>query len=278
MAKIVNSTLIIREVYFGGGPAVDGGNYTSDQYIEIYNNSDDVIYLDSLFIGTVAPSNGRGVNAWANSDLRPMPNYQFMVPGDGTTYPLAPGEGATFAFNAVDHTPVSQSRLRLSRAHFAIHHPTYTHASVSAPDPSVVTLLRVTELGFGDNRPTAYTMSVTSPTIVIYRIPNLEEYLDNLPAWRFPEPGRPTTNPYWHIHKDWIINGIDIVEGGENTTKRLPEDVDASFVIMKGGNSQGNVVTRRIDRTLPGGRIIYQDTESSADDFVTAKPNPRLRP
>ena len=47
--------LIIKEVYYASCKKDDGKNYGKDAYMSIYNNSDEIAYLDSLCIGTVNP-------------------------------------------------------------------------------------------------------------------------------------------------------------------------------------------------------------------------------
>jgi hypothetical protein len=273
----VPSPLIIREIYFGGSQGITGGNYIQDAYIEIYNNSSRTVYLDSLFVATVAPANSTASDPWRGlreTEHLPLFSFIFMVPGDGTTHPLLPGEGAVFARNALDHSRVATSGLRLDRAHFALYHPTFTQQN--PPEPGVVTM----EL-MGTAQGSAVAWSVGSPAFVIYRVPDWAEYRRNHTTWRRHAPGTSSGILYWHIDKDWILDGVEIITRPTAPTvnKRLPLSVDISYTWLRRGQYLGFAVRRKVEAIMPDGRIIYQDTNNSDEDFETdVIPKPALRP
>ena len=72
-----SSQIVIKEFYYGGCfNSVTNKNYSNDQYIILYNNSDQPAFLDSLCIGVVypynAPTNGK-LSDWVKpgtSELR----------------------------------------------------------------------------------------------------------------------------------------------------------------------------------------------------------------
>jgi len=82
--------LIIKQVYYTGSQKSDGTTYFSDQFIEIYNNTDRTIYTDGLMIGDVY-----GVSGQINPNSTPTPfqdstdfvylNNIWQIPGTGTT-------------------------------------------------------------------------------------------------------------------------------------------------------------------------------------------------
>ncbi len=59
--------LVFKEIYYTGSKTESGTNYYSDQFHEIYNNSDEVIYLDGLCIGLTLPL-GSTASTWVNPD------------------------------------------------------------------------------------------------------------------------------------------------------------------------------------------------------------------
>ena len=114
--------IIFRQIYYAGSKTLDGANYSKDQFLELYNNTDQVYYLDSLCVGTLAPANSTvSNNPWMGLDTLGLFQMTWMIPGKGTDYPLAPGESVVLAFNAVDHTARATSGLDLSRAHFGFY-------------------------------------------------------------------------------------------------------------------------------------------------------------
>jgi len=279
--------LIIREIYFGGGPAFvrineDGdsvfANWNRDQFIEVFNNSNRVIYLDSLIIGSLQTANSLPHNPWNNlAGKVAFHMSMWMVPGNGTCHPLQPGQGAVFAPEAVDHGAYPRNALaglELNRAHFAMFNA-QQHTQGTAPAPGVITLDMISSPS--GNR---WAMSVHSPAIVIARIPNFyENWYSIIHEFHLLTPGSTSQTRHWTIREEWIIDGVDITTPatGLAATKRVPRHIDASVVWLNRGNGVGDALTRRLDR-IENGRRIYQVTGSSNRDFITARPNPNLRP
>lgn len=118
---------VIKQVYYAGSHTTNGASFR-DQFIEVYNNSNKVLYADSLYIGqlygsvTVSPNHATGQfindggplqNQWdwsksygASTDAATKYVYTRMlyrIPGNGTTYPVQPGAGLVLATTAVNH-------------------------------------------------------------------------------------------------------------------------------------------------------------------------------
>lgn len=263
--------LIIREAYYAGSKTLEGANYSRDQYIELYNNSDAVVYLDSLGVGALAPVNSTVTNnPWAGSDTLALFQMAWMIPGSGRDYPLAPGESAVLALNAVDHGPRCTSGLDLSKAHFGFYDDALTHEK----HPDVPALLRIFA-----GKGTAYAISVSSPALVIFRpMMGIRAWIDDAATWQHYQPGSSAGLIYIHIHKSWILDAVECAANANQTLKRVPGEHDASYTYLHLGRNRGNAVSRKIKETLDDGRIIYMDTNNSADDFDTDVPaNPHLK-
>ncbi len=264
--------IIFREVYYGGTKTANGADYSKDQYFELYNNTEYNMYLDSLCFGAIAPANGQSNTfSWQGKDTIALFSMVWMVPGTGQDYPLGPGESAVIAMNAIDHTGRCLSNLDLSKAHFGIYYPGLNHEK--APDvPAMVRIIAA--------QGTAYSVSISSPAVVIFR-PSMgvKNYLNNPAKWDRYEPGKTSGTKYWHIAKNWIFDGVECANGPTLNVKRLPVSVDAGFTYLHGGNHSGKVVTRKVQETLPDGRVVYQDTNNSTVDFNTdVAPSPHLKP
>ncbi|MFY0255510.1 DUF4876 domain-containing protein [Chitinophaga sp. 30R24] len=124
---------VIKQVYYAGSNTTNGAVYR-DQFIEIYNNSNEVLYADSLYFTQLAGNNtglastdlGKGIfisNAsdelykqydWSKSiGMSPSGdaanrNYVyaktiFRVPGNGKQYPVQPGASFVIAATAQNH-------------------------------------------------------------------------------------------------------------------------------------------------------------------------------
>jgi hypothetical protein len=273
--------LVIREFYWGGDFSVmPGGTYANDAYIEIYNNSminRDVV-LDSLFFGAITPHNSSiSRNPWLGLDTIAKTAGQFMIPPrrDGQPRILRPGESIVIAIqNAMDLRGITRNALRLDRAHFTTWQLDYTNRTTA---PDVERLRRMTNEGFpGGN---AYAFSVSSPAVVIYRIPNWPEYYADVDGiWEKVEPeGDVSGRRFRHICASWIIDGVETFSAASGT-KRLPSTVDISHAYLREGRLRGTAIRRKVKRVLDCGHVVYLDTNNSANDFETdVQPNPRLR-
>ena len=112
--------LVFKEIYFNGST----GYYFKDQFYEIYNNSDDVQYVDGLCIGTLMPATASTtIYNWIVEDGHPE-NYVYLgavwqIPGGGTDYPVKPGESIIIAQGAQNHMLIKEtSPVDLSKAEF----------------------------------------------------------------------------------------------------------------------------------------------------------------
>lgn len=113
--------LVIKQIYYGGSHAQQGASFR-DQFIEIYNNSNEVIYADGLYIAQVmgktsstshpktltngqwdwSQSLGMTMGNKANTDYV-YADYVYQIPGNGKQYPIQPGESIVIAQSAQNH-------------------------------------------------------------------------------------------------------------------------------------------------------------------------------
>ena len=266
------SPIVIREIYYHGSKTLSGANYTKDRYIELYNNSDMDQFLDSLCIATANPANSNsGNSAWIGSDIVPIFQMLWMIPGRGNDFKLKPGTSAVVALNAVNHNGRATSALDLSKAHFGYYDQNLTGHEIS---PNVTSLTRIIA-GQG----TSYGFSVSSPAFYIFRPEmGIEKYLKDAKTWELFEPGKTSGSKFWHVDKSWILDGVECVISPSQSLKRLSTSVDVSYTYIQEGGNSGLAITRKVSETLPDGRIIYQDTNNSAEDFLTGvKPSPTLK-
>ncbi len=119
------NSLVISEWSFQPEPIPGVGGYKYGGYLELTNNSDTTIYLDGLVIGEgIAPTQDYPSNPCATWEyLSNDPDGVWAdnidsLPGSGHTYPLAPGEVAVIATDAIDHRTISPDGLDLSHADF----------------------------------------------------------------------------------------------------------------------------------------------------------------
>jgi len=258
--------LIIKEIYYHGSSTPEGANYTKDRYLTLYNNAGeggDDIYLDSLCIATIYPHNSTtGSNPWNGMDTIAIAQMFWMIPGDGHTYRLRPGEGTTVAMiAAVDHSSRATSQLQLNRVQFGCYSESLPGHEIAAG----VTPLVCYMCGQG----TAWASSIHSPAMVIFKTPmGVDDYYNDITTWKRYEPGKSSGTMYYHIPKTWIIDGVECADKPEGAIKRLPSTIDASYVYIRAAHYSGTCVTRIEDSYASTTSVkVYKDTNNSDADF-----------
>lgn len=278
--------IVIRELYSGGcSKAPYEGYYQADRYFILHNNHAEVQYLDGLCFGTLDPynSNAPAGNVWTTIDpetgavtfreYAPITEAVWRLPGSGTDFPLAPGEGAVVAINgAIDHTAQYPESVNLNRTdYFACYNPTLYPNVMYHPAPGdQISEERYCEVLIKTGRSNGYILSVNSPTLVIFRAPegtDIEAYLADRANSTITKPG--STDLCVKIPWEWILDGVEVYNGtASNNTKRLPDSVDAGFVLLS-GSAMGHTLHRHLDEaaTAASGYEIYIDTNNSSTDL-----------
>lgn len=273
--------LIIKEVYYRGSKGLDNKNFNYDKYIALYNNSNEVAYLDSVCFGVVEPYNApTSPSAWSYikdgqrvlRDTIPIVEAVWQFPGSGKTFPLQPGEQAVVALTAaIDHTILRPMSVNLDvPGYWVCYNQRYTNASYHpSPGPNLVG--RWLDLLWKEGTSNAYPFSVSSPAPVIFRIPEVgaHAYVNN-PANRSRRPGTTSTTEYVLIPSSWVLDGVECFDA-TTKNKRIPASIDATYALMESSDANlGKTIHRKIDpiaTAAAGGRIVYMDTNNSANDF-----------
>lgn len=102
------ASILINEIYYSGPP--NSSNYISDQFIELYNASSEIQYLDKLYLCRISDDKNEGNHIVA------IEYYQF--PGSGKEFPIAPQQLVVIAQDAIDHVNVGGAKrsIDLSQA------------------------------------------------------------------------------------------------------------------------------------------------------------------
>lgn len=270
------SSLVIKELYFNGS-MVDFIFYKS-QFIELFNNSDDVVYADGLYVAMLAPqTNGSGTSDVPTTlDLTETVYAQkiMRVPGTGGDYPIQAGETFLIALNAVDYSNGGAStNVDLSGADMETYATAWMESlgrtgaiddvdNIDVPNMECVYLNQT--YGW-------YQMDPGSPSVVIFRNESfaIDEITD--PAADIPAE---IYKIYAKINVEDILDGVDIMVNAETGNfKRLPSNIDAGFSYIDGYFTNKSV--RRKEEREVNGRKILKDTNNSTNDLeVIDTPTP----
>ncbi|MFT4092480.1 MAG: DUF4876 domain-containing protein [Niabella sp.] len=290
--------LVFKQIYYAGSNTSTGASFR-DVFVEIYNNSNETIYLDSLYIGNTLSENSK-VSAgavsfdWTQSVGISNPNggdlnddylyfrYLFMIPGSGKDHPLEPGKSIIIAQTALNHT-----------ASYTDNNGTVV--SVTNPDLTVDLSAADFEAYLVEYKQaaSAYRYDVNNP-----QVENLDViYVNSGSDWVFDATGREdfvmfkssAASSSWTTYPDpsvatvtsstsyglqvpseGVIDAVEIITPLETNRipKRLPVKFDAAGTYVTGGQYSSQSLIRKTVKTVDG-RIILQDTNNSSNDFLT---------
>lgn len=276
--------LLIKELYVGGCSKmpVDKGDYQSDKYAILHNNSDEVIYLDSLCIGTLSPYNSNSpIQPWLKKDAAgntiyppflPIIQAVWKIKGNGSTFPLQPGQDAIIAFcGAIDHSAIYPESVNLNREDcFVCYNLKYFPNTTYHPVPGDrIRQDHIMDMVIKTGKAKAYTISVNSPTFVIFKakgqtIEEFTSHSDNV----IPTPGA-STDKVVCIPPNWVIDGMEVFNGSSSeNVKRLMPMIDAGSVTLS-ATHKGRALRRKINlkKTAEKGYEVLMDTNNSSKDF-----------
>mgnify|MGYP006148981029 FL=1 len=132
--KTSQSDFIIEEVFFTGTKTAEGKQYLGDKYFKIYNNTDQVLYADGLMIAQSEFMTIEKQNYTPNIMEKSFAASAIaIVPGNGTTYPIAPGAYFIIAEDAINHKEYNSGSMDLRTANFEF----YTEDADDVDNPAV---------------------------------------------------------------------------------------------------------------------------------------------
>lgn len=246
-------------------PQGEFAGYFDHKYVEIYNNGDETIHLDGMIWG-VAWDTWFDYTYWPCSETIGLrrdssgvwAQQMFRFPGEGTDYPLAPGEAVVLARLALDHSEVDGQLPDLRAADFEF------APEGSADNPDVPNLIDVGLTPFTSTWP--YEIQ---PQFIADGID-----LEGLPRYTDPVSGDPWVQiPAGAVH-DTYVGMYDYLSSGYTPPPPCDAALHPLFERLPGpaGNADdfydGVSMQRKPLYTTAGGQIILQDTNTSMADFV----------
>ena len=251
--------LMISKIYYSGTKDNMDRNYTTDSYIEIFNNSDDVEYLDGKYLGLAESVSPAAYPANENPDFIYMRQI-CKFPGGGQEYPVKPGESLVIAArSARNHIASATTSIDLSGAAFEVK---LTEGSGN-PDVPMLPLIH--------NSTTIAYLNLLSggPNAVVL----FETEEDPLSWPEVYQIGKTSGELFRKVPKEVITDGVECLKKPAQTdpdvnTKRLQQDIDAGYVTITSVNGYNHEsVERRVSR-YENGRCYLMDTNNSSNDFV----------
>jgi hypothetical protein len=271
-------SIVIKELYCGGCKKLpQEGDYQADQYIILHNNDYQVQYLDGICFGTLSPYNSTGANPWISADgllpeFIPLIQAVWQFPGDGDDFPLQPGEDAVVCLRgAIDHSAQYPLSVNLNKPdYFVCYNSTYFNNTAYHPAPgNLISQDRYLDVVIKTGKANAYTMSLSSPAVVIFRAEGItiQDYV-LIPENVTPVPGSAVDNVV-KVPYEWVLDAMEVFDGrSASNQKRLAASADAGYVSLS-DTFLGHTLMRRVDEeaTAQAGYEILADTNNSLNDF-----------
>jgi len=302
---------VIKQYYYAGSDTTNGALFR-DQFVEIHNNSNQVLYADGLYVALLegnttntaasytlangqydwSQSTGNGIGSSANTDYVYASSI-IKVPGSGKDYPIQPGQSFVIAQTGINHKAPYTSNtgvnvaikdpsltVDLSGAEFETYLGDWAVANGESPylydiqNPAVKDMEIKTWSGVSKD----WLLNVTSrPAIVIFKDAT-DALVSSFP--KVPSPKALTGNTFVRIPKNIIMDGVDTTSKALTAPKDLPNDIDAgrAYIKNEAGEAYADYTSYAVIRktkTTISGRVILEDTNNSTNDFVTIKANPK---
>lgn len=251
--------LLISKIYYSGTKDNMSRNYTTDSYVELFNNSDEVQYLDGRYLGLAESVSPAAFPASENPDsifLRQVCRF----PGTGTDHPVHPGEFVVIAAkSARNHLADASTSVDLSDAAFEVK----LMEGSGNPDVPMLPLVH--------NSTSIQTFNLLSggPNAVV-----LFETTEDIAAWpQVYQKGKTSGELFLRMHKKWVTDGVECLKkpaqnDPDVNSKRLQADIDAGYTLITSVNGYNHEsVDRKVSR-MEGGRYYLTDTNNSSADFV----------
>lgn len=267
--KILQSPFLFKELYCFGGKK----GYTKDMYFEIVNNSDEVQYLDGVFIS--APLGVQTMpNAWQSAGITDLyscgQGSVVAFPGTGHDYPLRPGESVVIANDATNHSVDAGDGNHcpdLSNAPWEVYFNTSTK-DMDYPNAKNLDIIFT-------NQPTGFLfgLGVFGHAFILGKVPEGKTLTDfvNDPQYLQTTPNSTSKTIYLMTPSKYVLDAVDIWDGTKSTHYGVfsPKD-DAEGII--GPPSYSGLCVRRKVKSIENGRPYYVDTNNSSHDFLSNQP------
>lgn len=283
-----NGGLVIKEIYYGG--ANDG--YVSlfkDQFIEIFNNSSEVIYADGLYIANLYGETGVAGNEHPITNVLDVTEYVYadfidQVPGNGTDYPIAPGKSIVIALNAInfkEDNPKAEYAVDNTGADLERYSVTWREEQGEQPNPYFdFDNPAVPNMNNIYMNSSLWLFNTYGAGVVIFR--KEAEFSQSDIVSYVKDNGTAQEVFLTKVTVADIIDGVEILENSQAAAfKRIPETVDKGFSYLKadGGAFYSSIsVRRKIDekRSALFNRWVLKDTDNTGVDFESIPlPDPK---
>jgi len=259
---------VISEIFFTGTTTPENKPYINDQYMVITNNSDVTLYADSIAIlQSEFQTNDKQDYTPDKMSTDFSVNFVFMIPGSGTTVPVAPGQSLLVAINAINHVENNPNSFDLSGADYEFFdessNPNYTDVDGTAKNLDRWYTYSATVTGFHNRGFKSYAIAKmkTDKDTWLKDYAYTAEYVFTFNEYSFPM----STDTY-RVPNDWILDAVNLCVESEFQWIVTSSALDVGWTycgkVDKDPERYNKAVIRKQDAN---GKYI--DTNNSTNDF-----------
>lgn len=266
---------VISEIFFRGTQTPNGKAYFADQYIKITNNTNELMYADSLVIMESAFTNGvkhKYIKDYRNEGFAAGAIY--MIPGKGKDVPVKPGETLLLALNGKNHKSVNANSFDLSNANFEFYdvstnnYKDEQNANVKDLERIFTTSASILVLNMRGNK--AYAIGKIQGTIKDFLKNNYYEAQYNNDV-----NGKLMTQKAYFLPSAWIIDAVNVdMKDNPHDWNIIPVSMDNGFTYCSDNAKDKSGIGTAVVRKMKNGK--YVDTNNSTNDF-TPKATPTVK-
>ena len=272
-ADIAYRGFVLGEIFCAGTANRQGNYYYADKYFIIYNNTDHVLYADSLVI---AESDFlTTMKQEYTPDIMPTDmavSAMYMIPGSGHDVPVQPGGKLLVVDNAVNHTVANPNSWDMTKADYEWYDESTNPQFTDIDNPNVQNLERIY----------SSTLTLWSPhsqgfkSYALARMHAdrktfLTDYMYDYTYHLVGQTGEADmTGSAYRLPNSWILDAVNM------SVPALFQWIVTSPTLDKGytycanfgwdDSRYGKSVRRKV-KAMDGNRAILQDTNNSTDDF-----------
>lgn len=272
-ADIAYRGFVLGEIFCAGTANGQGSDYYADKYFVIYNNTDHVLYADSLVI---AESDFlTTMKQEYTPDIMPTDmavSAMYMIPGSGHDVPVQPGGKLLVVDNAVNHTVANPNSWDMTKADYEWYDESTNPQFTDIDNPNVPNLERIY----------SSTLTLWSPhsqgfkSYALARMHAdrktfLTDYMYDYTYHLVGQTGEADmTGSAYRLPNSWILDAVNM------SVPALFQWIVTSPALDKGytycadfgwdDSRYGKSVRRKV-KAMDGIRAILQDTNNSTDDF-----------
>lgn len=269
--KQFNEDFLIEEVFYTLVRTPEGKKYNSGKYFKITNNTDDVLYADRLIIAQseFLSSVDKNVTPYSPNEYFPV-KAVLVLPGNGTDYPVQPGDFIVVADNAVNHNAVTSTAPDLSMADFEF--PMASLKQVDNPKVPNSTVIFTTM----DNN-MFFLNSSGVESYAIARFPEGETSTTFLEKYKYDyqyvdSAGNIEKRSIYKVPNSWILDGLNNAVPDKFAHLLLGASIDTGWTgigsFWNDEERMGKSVRRHVLGKMENGKNVYKDTNNSTVDFI----------